>query len=697
MLTRMAQFLRPSPTLTDQDVRRSMTLLVWEGAGSSAMFSLGSGGFMAAYALALGASNLQVGVLAALPLLAQILQFPVILAIERFRARKLLGVPALAAMHLMWVPIGAIPFVLETPGTAAITAVIVLLAIRGLFSSVWITSWTGWIRDVVPHGALGRYQGRRLAIMAGTVAVVGLSGSFFVRWWDGAVSPENAIFGYSILLIGGVLVFGVLSSVSASRAKEPLMPAAAESGRSAISILVEPLRDKNFSQLVRFLFVWSITSNLAIPFFAVYMLTELGLSLPVVIAFTVVGQVSNIAFVRVWGPMADRVGSKPVLSLSASLYLLVILGWVFTAYPERHSLTLPLLGVLHLFAGVAAAGVTLAVNTIALKVAPEEKATAFLGTSSIATNVGAGIGPIAGGLLADFFSVRSLTVDFSWISPSGALELQAVSLGGFDFLFVIAFAVGLLSLNLLIALREEGELPRQMALSELTGRIEPLARAVSSVPGLGAASAFSYGYLKRVPGADVAIGVTAYEIAAAAQAAARSATRGRMLVRDVARSVRSVVEQAVDDVQNIRSQGVELARHATRGAVQTGGDLAGQAGRVVQGSVLGTLRALNGQPVANEEALRGAGYGVVQGAFEAGHDAAEAATNALEAARQAADELGMESDEAARAMAEGILEAAAASGEDVLLTVQQALPEVLSGPGAWEEGEDGLSSPSNKS
>ena len=135
------------------------------------------------------------------------------------------------------------------------------------------------------------------------------------------------------------------------RAREPLMPAAPESGRSAAAILAEPLRDRNFSQLVRFLFVWSLTSNLAIPFFAVYMLSELGLSLPAVIGFTVLSQAANILFVRVWGPMADRVGSKPVLSLSASLYLLVILGWVFTAYPERHFLTLPLLGVLHVFRG----------------------------------------------------------------------------------------------------------------------------------------------------------------------------------------------------------------------------------------------------------------------------------------------------------------------------------------------------------
>ena len=302
------------------------------------------------------------------------------------------------------------------------------MALRGLIAPVWATSWTSWMRDLVPRDVLGAYYGRRIAVVTGAVAVIGLAGSFFVRWWEGAASPDDSILAYSFLLIGGALTFGIASPVFATAAREPLMPAAPESGRSAAAVLTEPLRDRNFSQLVRFLFVWSLTSNLAIPFFAVYMLSELGLSLPAVIGFTVLSQAANILFVRVWGPMADRVGSKAVLSLSASLYLLVILGWVFTAYPERHFLTLPLLGVLHVFAGVAGAGVGLTTSTLTLKVAPEGKATPFLGVAGIAASVGAGIGPIAGGLMADFFSDRSLGLDFTWTSPSGVLDLPAGSL-----------------------------------------------------------------------------------------------------------------------------------------------------------------------------------------------------------------------------------------------------------------------------
>lgn len=56
---RMFSLLRPAPTLTEKEVQSSLSLMVWEGVGSTVLFSLGSAGFMAAYALALGANNSQ--------------------------------------------------------------------------------------------------------------------------------------------------------------------------------------------------------------------------------------------------------------------------------------------------------------------------------------------------------------------------------------------------------------------------------------------------------------------------------------------------------------------------------------------------------------------------------------------------------------------------------------------------------------
>ena len=219
----MFGFLRPNPTLTEQGVQLSLRLMRWDGVAAGAMFTLGSGGFMAAYALALGANNLQIGILAALPHAAQVVQLPAALAIERFRRRKAIGLPARYQAQLMWLPIRAVPFLLDTPGSLAITVVIVLLALRGLFAPIWGTATTSWMRDLVPQELLGQYYARRLAMMTAVVVVFGLGGSFFVGWWSSISSPDQTIYGLSILLIGGWITFGLLGPSLVLGAKEPLM------------------------------------------------------------------------------------------------------------------------------------------------------------------------------------------------------------------------------------------------------------------------------------------------------------------------------------------------------------------------------------------------------------------------------------------------------------------------------------------
>ena len=453
----MFAFLQPKPTLTERETQRSLRCMDWSGMSAGAMRSLGTGGLMAAYALALGANNLEVGIIAALPFITQVMRLPAVLLVERFRVRKALGWPAFAAMQLAWLPVGLVPFLLDTPGKLAVFLVIAFLGVHGVFASLWVTTSNTWMRDLIPPDRLASYFGRRLAMVTIAISVIGLAGSFFVRWWESIAQPGDAVFAFSFLLIGGVGVFGTFGALAMSRAAEPMMPPSAQSERSPAQMLLAPLRDPNYFRLIKFLFAWSLISNLAIPFFAIYMLKVIGLSLPVVMGLTVLGQLSNVLFVRVWGRFADRVGSKTVLSLSASLYLLVIIGWVFTIHPERYFLTMPLLVALHLLGGAAAAGVTLTVNTLALKVAPEGRGVPFSGVAGMVTGLGSGIGPILGGMVADYFSVRALELSVTWSAPGGVTALPALSLSGFEFLFGMAFVLGLLSLNLLAPLREEGE------------------------------------------------------------------------------------------------------------------------------------------------------------------------------------------------------------------------------------------------
>ncbi|MBF8267719.1 MAG: transporter [Dehalococcoidia bacterium] len=558
-------------------------MLTFEGVTSTAFTSITTSGFLAAFALALGASNFHIGVLAAIPFITQLFQIPFILLVERLRHRKAIAVTAWLAAQLLWFPIALIPVFLGVPSAAAVSVLLGLMAIRGLLAAATNCAWNGWIRDLVPQQVLGRFFSHRQALSTLAASGFGLVAALFVDNWRNLASEESAVFGYTAVLLVGALFLGLASPAFMARMPEPLMQQLSGSRPSLKQMLSSPLRDANFRQLMKFLFVWSFALNLAVPFFAVYMLMWLKLPLSGVIALSVLNQLSNVLFLRLWGPLADRFNSKVILSLSASLYLLVILGWTSTTMPDKFILTIPLLVVLHIFAGAASAGVTLTVGTIGLKLAPQGQATPYLACASVATNLGAGLGPLVGGLFA-------------------------ATLTGYGFLPPVAFLIGLVALNMLTSVREEGEVGREVVLEDLRAHSLGVSRAVSLVPGLRFVARSPLGYLRHVPGVDVALGVTAYQVASLS----RTAVAGANHVLGTGADIASRMGHAIagleisgleEETEELGVEGADLVRHVAGKAIHALGEIAGDIGHLAEESVKAELDAVGRVSIDPEEAF----------------------------------------------------------------------------------------------
>ncbi len=665
----------PKAELNEKELLYGLRMMTYEGMVSLGFYSITTSGFLAAFALALGASKFQIGVLVALYFITQPLQIPTILLIERVRKRKLITIVAWTITQLLWFPMALIPVFIHIPGGWAVTLLLVLMGIRGMFAAVANCSWNSWVRDLVPQEVLGKLYSRRFTLSAITAVIFSLGAAFFVDYWRDLNPGETAIYGYTIALLFGALFLGMMSPVFMTQMPEPLMKPPDRIQPSLLKTIVRPFEDKNFTQLVKFLLFWSFASNLAIPFFAVYMLEVLKLSLLTVIIMSVISQLFNVMFLRVWGPLTDRFGSKVILSLSASLYLLVIFGWTFTTMPDRYFLTIPLLVVLHIFAGIATAGVTLTVATIGLKLSPEGQTTPYLAGTSLATYMGMGLGPLVGGGLADFFATRKFSVNFTWVDPNHVLQVPAFNVSGLDFLFIIAFVIGIFTLNTLSTLKEEGEVGEDVVLEDMMTRTRTVTRAVSSVPGLGFLSIFPFTYLRQVRGLNVAITVTAYEISDMARVTTLAASRGWNATANIARRLEKSVEQMLKNGEVKPSEGVDVARYTARGVIHAGEEGNLDTRRLVYSAIVGMVRAFDREKVEAEDAFRGTGYGVVQGAVEKGTDIVETAVDAVEGAREAANILGIPEEKVIGYAVEGVLNAVKEMSPDSLSGVKKALPD----------------------
>jgi MFS family permease len=644
-----------------------------EGMVSQGFFSITTSGFLAAFALALGANNLQIGILAAIPFITQPLQIPIILLVERFKRRKLIAVPSFFFAQLLWFPMALIPVYIKVPGGLAISLLIGLLAIRGILVAISNCSWNSWLRDLIPQNILGHVFSRRLTLSTIVAVVFSIIAAFFVDYWRTIIPGEDAILGYTFVIIFGAVFLGLAAPIFMSAVPEPQMKSTEEPSPSLWKIVISPFKDSNFRKLVVFLISWGFALNLAVPFFAVYMLKRLGMPLSTVIMLSVLSQLFNILFLRVWGPLADRFGSKVILSLCASLYLLVILGWTFTTMPEQYVLTTPLLVVLHIFAGIATAGVTLTVGTIGLKLAPQGNATSYLAGTSLATSIGAGLGPLVGGLFADFFSVREFTISFSWVDPTQILQLPAVYLTGFDFLFAIAFIVGVGTLRTLGAIIEEGEVSREIVLDELLAQTRVATRAVSSVPGLRYLANFPFSYLRRVPGIDVAVGVTAYQLTDMAKTATQAAIQGWKTTGRIARTLELGLSKVWKPEKATGENGIAVARHTVRGVVHAIDESSFDMNKIVSPAMVGIVRSLKRSKVVPGDAFQGAGYGIIQGAAETGLDLTNAAIQAIKGAQNAAGQLGLDESLAEVKTAKGVIEAIKDINPDSATKIKKSL------------------------
>lgn len=669
-------FLRPRPTLTEKELSAGLRWFTWEGTVSMGFFSITTSGILVAYALAIGASNLQIGVMAAIPFLMQTLQIPAIWLVEKYRRRKVIVLLSWFPAQLLWLPIALIPFFMDVPSGAAISLLLVLLAFRGMLAAVCNAAWNGWQRDLVPVSIMGRFFSRRMAYATASAVVFSLGAASFVDLYSAHASAGQEVFGYTWAIVFGAVFLGLASPVFMALMPEPLMQPLTGVQPTMIQRLLAPVRDINFRRLLQFLFYWSFASNLAIPFFSVHMLQRLGLPVILVIGFSVLSQAFNIMFLRVWGPYADRFGNKSVLSVGVSLYLLVILGWIFTTMPENYFLTIPLLVLLHIFAGIASAAVSFTVGNIGLKLAPREEATSYLATAALATNLGAGFGPLLGGFLADIFATRQANFIFNWTDSASTFQFTVLNISGRDFLFGIAFFIGLLTLGILAIIREEGAVDREVVLDTLLSPMREISRPVSNMPGLTFLNNFPFGIIKRArfPGLDIALGVTVFQIAEMAKAATSAAVRGRRVTKRIAVELDKNIVGISRSRRKIRKHGVEVAKQMARGAMHVVDEKPVEVTQLTDRVMEGVTTVSSQSGIKPQDAVSGASQGIIQGAIETDADIAAAVAETIIAAKEAAPRLGISEELAVKKAAEGALQVADSLGPEVAAEVMEGIP-----------------------
>jgi MFS family permease len=480
--------LAPDPTITPAERARGERALVQDAAWASLTGALYGGVIQVGFALALGAGPFIIGLLAAIPLMAQAAQLPAIALVEHVRQRRKIAVIAVTIARALILSLAVLPFL--DLGEASLTWLLVAQAGICVLGSIAGCAINSWLHQFLPREGLGAFFARRLFWATSLACVGSLATGLLVDHWP--YGPKLHAYSVAFALAG---VAGFVSSWFVARVPEPVMTNAGPAVKMRTRI-VAPFRDRQFRSMLVYIAAWNAATNLAAPFLAVYLMQQLGYSLGTVTTLWVTSQVANAMTLYLWGRLSDRLSNKGILAVALPAYFACVLGLVFAAVPHDRAITLAALYVVHFIMGAAGGGISLATGNMGLKLAPHGQATAYLAAISLVASITGGLVPILGGSLAHWFEAVQLSVVMRWGLPGKSGELSVLAFARWQFLFALSFLLGFYVMHALSRIREGEEVSERVVMQHFALEALRTVNQVSSVAGL-LGNLFSFGRLRE--------------------------------------------------------------------------------------------------------------------------------------------------------------------------------------------------------
>ena len=410
----------------DEKIKQSLRYSLWDGIFASVMNAINEN-FMTPYALAMGATASLIGVLVSTPnLFASLLQMNAALLVERFGSRKAVINSSVLGQALMWLPIIAIPYMINSHHVVWLILLYTLFISAGTLSG---PPWSSLMADHVPETMRGKVFGWRNRLFGivyvSSMFLAGLVLYGFNIWLKNSPDKANGSLRYAgfTFIFAVAFISRLISWRFLTKMYEPKLVIKPEHTFTFLDFL-KRIRRSNFGRFVIFVAAMNFSVYVGAPFLAVYMLRDLKFDYLTYTIVTMTATLTTYFVMNHWGTHADHVGNRRVLRLTSFFIPLVPVLWLFSHH-------IAYLIFVQLFAGFFWAGFNLsAVNFMYDAVTPEKRTRCisyFNAINGAALFLGAMVGGFLVTIVPPIFGFTILTV----LLVSGILRLFAAGLCSF--------------------------------------------------------------------------------------------------------------------------------------------------------------------------------------------------------------------------------------------------------------------------
>jgi MFS family permease len=306
--------------LTKADIEKTKKYSIGDACGYAVMDGFG-GQYVVPFALKLGASSAEVGVLSSLPyFLSSLAQLAGVKIAEVCRSRKKAIAIFAFLQGVTLIPLFIIPFL-----TKNIFLLTLLFSLYLMFEGFAAPAWNSLIGDVILSERVEYFARRNkahLIVLLISMMIAGITLSSF--------SSSNIWLGFWTLFT--IAIFGRTASVIFLLFHhEPLPILPPEKPVSLVSFL-RKLNDNNFGNFVVFKSIFTCAIMVGSPFFAVYMLKTLSFSYVKFSMVILVSLAARAISSPYWARYSSKYGTRNMLYVSSVLVAAIPLNWFIIGF-----------------------------------------------------------------------------------------------------------------------------------------------------------------------------------------------------------------------------------------------------------------------------------------------------------------------------------------------------------------------------
>jgi len=367
---------------------RNAWLFLLEAGFFAAVFNLTSP-FLSMFAMKMGASDYQLGMVSALPgLLGMFCLIPGSLFVESCKDNK--RVVAMLAL----LSAACYPLIALTPwlGSAAVVAYLVMLGVIQLPAQVFIISWQSFFSDVIPAGNQNTVYARRQQVYTIVSVVVnffaGIGLSYLPKNELQSITTYQIFFVFAFLL--GIVQVWMITRI---KGYQPHTTDMQSGWRAIVHALTESMKllwtNKPFRNFTIIAFVFHLTWHIGWTQFFLFQVQVLGANEAWLSYLNVASCVTSILTFGFWSKVIDKHGPRfPLLIGMLGLGLNPILNAISTSL-------WPLIPV-HLLMGMTFSAFQLALFRNMLDAVPVHNKTLNIAIYTTILNISAFVMPIVG-------------------------------------------------------------------------------------------------------------------------------------------------------------------------------------------------------------------------------------------------------------------------------------------------------------